>query len=182
MLLRHFKFSFPEGIAFYGRHERIIRPMLMMIMTIVWLGLARESQKVGKKLFLCSGALAFLLFFLPVTIPWQIQKELYWHHNLTPVLKQIDARNCVCLCRRIEAPFFRRFFRQPLQIIGSKKDEIPTAELKTRVESLLKNSDVLVVCGNRKLEKYCPSLPGKRYSSGKFNFYYYYKSGKINKK
>ncbi|MBE6362913.1 MAG: hypothetical protein E7054_04590 [Lentisphaerae bacterium] len=181
VLLRHFKVDFPEGVALYGKHERIIRPMLMLIVTIIWLGLARESKKVGKKLFLCSGALAFFLFFLPVTMPWQIQKDLYWHHTLTPVLKQIDVKNCICLCSKAEAPFFKRFFPKPLMMIGSGKGEIPTAELKTKVENLLKNSDVMIVCNNRQLEKYCPHFAGKRYRTGKFNFYYYYKHG-VDKK
>lgn len=181
VLLRHFKVDFPEGVALYGKHERIIRPMLMFIVTIIWLGLARESKKAGKKLFLCSGALAFFLFFLPVTIPWQIQKDIYWHYSLMPVLKQIDAKNCVCLCSKGEAPFFKRFFTRPLLIIGNEKNEIPTAELKSKVESLLKNSDVMIVCSKRQVEKYCPHFAGKHYRTGKFNFYYYYKHG-VDKK
>ena len=151
--------------------------MLILIITIVWLGLARESKKAGKKLFLCSGALAFLLFFLPVAIPWQIQKDLYWHHSLTPVLKQIDTKTCVCLCSKTETPFFKRFFPSLVQI----SDDITVTELKNKVESLLKDSDVIIVCRDRQVEKYCPIFAGKRYRTGKFNFYYYYKHG-VDKK
>ena len=182
VLLRHFKVDFPEGVALYGRHERIIRPVLMLIMTIVWLGLAKESQKAGKKLFLCSGALAFFLFFLPVTIPWQIQKDLYWHHTMVPLLKQINAKDCVCLCSKAEAPFFRRFFTKPLRFIGNAQNEIPVEKLKAEVEKAVKTSDVIVVCRTWDIEKHCPVLPGKYYSTGKFNFYYYLKTGGVDKK
>ena len=181
VLLRHFKVDFPEGVALYDKHERIIRPMLMLIVTIIWLGLARESKKTGKKLFMCSGALAFVLFFLPVTMPWQIQKELYWHHAFTPVLKRIDVKNCLCLCSKDDAPFFSRFFPRPVLIIGSGKNEIPPAGLKAEVEKLLKNSDVMIVGSSRQIEKYCPFFAGQRYRTGKFNLYYYYKHG-VDKK
>lgn len=182
VLLRHFKVDFPEGVALYGRHERIIRPVLMLIMTIVWLGLAKESQKAGKKLFLCSGALAFFLFFLPVTLPWQIQKDLYWHHTIVPLLKQINTDNCVCLCSKAEAPFFRRFFTKPLRFIGNGKNEIPVKKLQAEVEKAVKDSDVIIVCSTWDVEKQCPVLPGKYYSTGKFNFYYYYQTKGVDKK
>lgn len=181
VLLRHFKVDFPEGVAFYGRHEQLIRPMVMLIITSVWLGLARESKKVGKKLFLCSGALAFFLLFLPVTIPWQLQKDLYWHHSLTPVLKQIDSKNCVCLTAKAEAPFFQRFFSKTVLIAEDGKNAVRPENIKTEVEKLLKTSDVIVVCNSRKLEKQCPVFAGKRYNTGKFNLLYYYKHG-VDKK
>ena len=143
--------------------------------------MARESKKTGKKLFMCSGALAFVLFFLPVTMPWQIQKDLYWHHAFTPVLKRIDVKNCLCLCSKDDAPFFSRFFPRPVLIIGSGKNEIPPAGLKAEVEKLLKNSDVMIVGSSRQIEKHCPFFAGQRYRTGKFNLYYYYKHG-VDKK
>ena len=155
--------------------------MLMLIVTIIWLGLARESKKAGKKLFLCSGALAFVLCFLPVTMPWQIQKDIYWHHALTPVLKRIDAKNCVCLCSKDNAPFFSRFFTRPTVIIGDGENETPLTGLKTKVKNLLKDSDVMIVGSSRQMEKHFPFFAGKRYRTGKFNLYYYYKLG-VDKK
>ena len=181
VLLRHFKVDFPEGVAFYGRHEKLIRPMVMLIITVIWLGLARESSKVGKKLLLCSGALAFFLLFLPVTIPWQLQKDLYWHHSLTPVLKQIDSKNCVCLVSKEESPFFERFFNKTILIADDVKGAAPAKEIKARVTELLKSSDVMIVCNSRKLEKMCPVFAGKRYHTGKFNLLYFYKHG-VDKK
>lgn len=181
VLLRHFKVDFPEGIAFYGRHERLIRPMLMLIISLVWLCLARECKKAGKKLFLCSGALAFFLFFLPITIPWQLQKDLYWHHSLAPVLKQIDNKSCICLVSKEESPFFERFFDKTILIADNIKDAVPPEELKAKVAELLKTSDVMIVCNSRKMEKQCPVFAGKRYNTGKFNLIYYYKHG-VDKK
>ena len=181
VLLRHFKVDFPEGIAFYGRHEQLIRPMIALVVTVIWLCLARESKKVGKKLFLCSGALAFFLFFLPVTIPWQLQKNLYWHHSLAPVLKQIDSKNCVCLVSKEESPFFERFFNKTILIADDVKGAVRPAEIKSKVTELLKSSDVMIVCNSRKLEKQCPVFAGKRYNTGKFNLLYFYKHG-VDKK
>lgn len=181
VLLRHFKVDFPPDFAIYGRGERIIRPLLMLLLPLLWFNLARGAKKNGKKLILIGGAVAFLLFALPITLPWRVQKNIYWHYMFENIAKELPAGNTVCLAEEKDVPFFREFFKFPTTVIGENSGEIKPDELDKYVEKMLAQNNVLIVCSNDKLETSCPLYTGKRYRAGEFRLFYYFKNGVAGK-
>ena len=181
VLLRHFKVDFPPEFALYRRGERIIRPLLMLMLPIIWFNLAREAKKNGRKLLLIGGAFAFLLFTLPLTLPWHIQREIYWHYRFESIARELPAANTICFAEKRDIPFFKEFFKFPVKSVGKAAGEIKPEELKQDIEKLLQKSNVLVVCSSKELESFCPLFNGIRYSAGKFQLFYYYKNG-VDKK
>ena len=176
-LMRHFKISFPPEFAFYRAGERIIRPLLMLIMPLIWLHLAREAKKNGKKLLLIGGSFAFLLSTLPITLPWHIQNKIYWHYSFEKISREIHPASTVCFAEKQDVPFLSEFFKCKVTAIGTAPGEIAPEKLTETVEKEIRNSSVLIVCSSNKLEKSCPLFPGKRYSTGKFRMFYYFKNG-----
>ena len=176
-LLRHFKISFPPEFAFYRAGERIIRPLLMLIMPLIWFHLARESKKNSKKLLLIGGSFAFLLFALPITLPWHIQNKIYWHYSFEKIAREIQPDSTVCFAEKRDVPFLSEFFKFPVTVIGSAPGEVAPETLTETVKKESRKNNVLIVCSSNKLEKSCPLFSGKRYSTGKFRMFYYFKNG-----
>ena len=176
-LLRHFKVDFPPEFSFYRAGERVIRPMLMLLMPLVWLHLARESKKNGKKLLLIGGSFAFLLFALPITLPWHIQNKLYWHYSFERISRELPPEPMVCFVEKRDIPFVKRFIKCRIIPIGSASGESTPENLAKAVSGKLGNSNVLIVCSSDKVEKSCPIFTGKRYTTGNFRMFYYFKNG-----
>ena len=136
VLLRHFKVDFPPEFAFYRRGERIIRPLLMLMLPLIWFNLAREAKKISRKLLLIGGAFAFLLFTLPLTLPWHIQKEIYWHYRFESIARELPSSNTICFAEKRDIPFFKEFFKFPIKTIGQDPGEIKPEDLEKHIETL----------------------------------------------
>ena len=181
VLLRHFKVDFPPEFALYRKGERIIRPLLMLLLPLIWFNLAKGAKKNGRKLLLIGGAFAFLLFTLPLTLPWHIQREIYWHYRFESIAGELPSADTICFAEKQDVPFFSEFFKFPVKTVGNNAGEIKPADLKQSIEKSLQKSNILVVCSSKKLENSCPMFNGIRYSTGKFRLFYYYKNG-VDKK
>ena len=181
VLLRHFKVDFPQEFALYRRGERIIRPLLMLLLPLIWFNLAKGAKKNGRKLLLIGGGFAFLLFSLPLTLPWHIQRDIYWHYRFESIARELPATGIICFAEKQNVPFFSEYFKFPVKTVGNDAGEIKPAELKQNVEKSLQESNVLIVCSSKKLENFCPLFNGVRYSTGQFRLFYYHKNG-VDKK
>ena len=177
VLLRHFKVDFPPQFALYRKGERIIRPLIMLILPVIWFNLARNAKKNSKKLLLTGGAAAFLLFTLPITLPWHIQKEIYWHLSFEKISRELPGSGVICYAEKRYLPFFRECFKYNVLPIGKANGETAPENLGKAVAETLKKNDVLIVCSSDRLEKFCPVYAGKRYGIGKFRLYHYFRNG-----
>ena len=176
-LLRHFKVDFPPRLALYQAGERILRPMMMVLVPMVWFYLAKSANKCGKKLLLSAGALGFFLFVLPMTLPWNIQRQIYIGKVFEKLSGELSRTDTVCFVDGEHASFFRKYFKQKVYIYGKDKINIAPEQLKSAVAENLKAHNVAVVCTNRKQELEAPRFAGKQYVVGRYRLFYYYKNG-----
>ena len=174
-LLRHFKVDFPPRLAFYQAGERIFRPMMMILIPVVWLILAKNAKKCGKKLLLTAGALGFFVFVLPMTLPWNIQRELYVEKCFGKLFRELSPNGTtVCIADAADVPLFKRYFEC---VTVSGKEKATPAGLQSVIAGHLKTRDVVVVCSGRKQELETPRFAGKQYVIGKYRLFHYYKNG-----
>lgn len=176
-ILRHFKVDFPAGLAFYHAGERIYRPMLMLLLPLVWLYLARDANKIGRKLFLMLGALGFLTFVLPLTLPWKIQRDLYAGYTFEKLSGEISRTDTVCFVMEKDSAFFRKYFKLPVRIIGENGFSSGSAGLNKELGEVLKKHNAVVVCTGQSMGLIRSEFPGKRYVVGKYTIFYYYRNG-----
>lgn len=176
-ILRHFKVDFPPKLALYHAGERIFRPMLLVFLPMLWLYLAKEAKKCSKKLLLAAGALGFFVFTLPMTLPWNIQRNVYISYPFERIGKDISRDNTVCFVSASNASFFKKYFTLPVQVYGEKEIDLTPEQMKSKVAEKLKKHNVIVICTRRNEENCAPHFPGKRYVVGKFRMFYYYMNG-----
>lgn len=176
-LLRHFKVDFPPRLALYSSGERILRPMVMILVPIVWFYLAKSANKCGKKLLLSAGALGFFFFVLPMTLPWSIQRQIYIGKTFEKLSGEISRTDTVCFVDAGHASFFRKYFKQNVHVVADGKNNMTSEQLKSAVAENLKSHNVAVVCTNRKQELEAPRFAGKQYVVGSYRLFYYYKNG-----
>ena len=83
----------------------------------------------------------------------------------------------VCFVEKRDIPFVKRFIKCRIIPIGSASGESTPENLAKAVSGKLGNSNVLIVCSSDKVEKSCPIFTGKRYTTGNFRMFYYFKNG-----
>ena len=149
--------------------------MVMLLVPVVWLILAKNAKKCGKKLMLAAGALGFFVFVLPMTLPWNIQRDIYVEKCFGKLFRELSRNgSTVCIADAADEPIFKRYFA--CVVVGGKGNTTPEVQQRVIAEHL-KSRDVVVVCSNRKQEQETPRFVGKQYVVGKYRLFYYYKNG-----
>ena len=173
-VLRCFKVNYPHNLAFYAPGEYIFRPILVLLVPVLWLHLLRKNNKMTAKLACLSVSVSFLLFMLPNVVPNNILREKAPVYTVKKFQKELTGGNVTYFADAESAAILQVETRIRAQIIGSGAGEIPPAKLADEVKKHLRNGDVCISYCDRKISKICPVLPGRiSFGSEKFSFYRY---------
>ena len=173
-LLRYFKVDYPHNLAFYAPGEYIFRPVLVLLVPVLWLHLLRKNSKMTAKLSCLSVAIVFLLFMLPQVVPHTILREKAPVYTVKKFHKELTGSGITYFADRESAVILQVETGIKAQIIGSGEGEIPPEKLADEVKKHLRKGEVCISYCDRKNSKLCPALPGRiSFGSEKFSFYRY---------
>lgn len=175
-VLRHFHVNYPAGLSFYAPGEHIFRPIVVLLIPVLWFHLMRTVSKLSSKLSMFAVAVGFFLFMLPQVIPWRMLRDLAPEYMVQKYRKELAGNDIVYYADRESAAVLRVELGVKSRSIGSRPGDISPEKLYNTVLKQIEKSDVCVAVSRRELLKSCPPHMARRsFGSGDYTFYRYSK-------
>lgn len=174
-VLRHFKVDFPEKAALYQSGERIFRPVLVLLIPVLWFHLLRHTEKLKAKIAYFGVSIGFLIFMLPLVLPWSVMKNLTPGTAFQRLSREFANRNIAFAADHPSAAVIAAICKKKVKTIGNAPGDITPEKLEKFIEENLEKSDVVIAWTSRNLSGFCPRKPGmRRYVSGKYTLCHYF--------
>jgi len=159
------KWSLLDEFALFKTGESTVRPVLGLMLPLLWIHISRGVTEINKKLSFAGIGVGFLIFALPLILPWKMEQDFVPEHFFKTLPAEYRSDSSVF--------FADRYWKPVLECKGKNVIALEQTGGENTVENIekkLQSQDVIFIyrkdASGRRLEANIPGCAKERIFSG----------------